>query len=262
MKETFGQRLSRLRKEKGYTQEDIASQVTISPQAVSKWENDISSPDISTLGQLADLLGVSVDELLGREEGSTVKEEVKAEKVETEVVDDNEKFSEKKGDSVHIDDSGVHIHSEDGDTVHISNKGVYVNDKSLKECRKEYEHRKTLTDVLASLSFFAGLIAFIIAGFLWKDHNLGWVAGWTFILFGIALGSLIKAISKRRFVAFAYPVLVAAVYCLVGFLGSAYGFAGFGFYWFLFITIPVYYIIAHYIDQLTGHERHDDEDDD
>ena len=39
MKETFGQRLLRLRKAKGLTREDIASRVTISPQAVSKWEN-------------------------------------------------------------------------------------------------------------------------------------------------------------------------------------------------------------------------------
>lgn len=42
MKETFGQRFVRLRKEKGFTQEDIASKINISAQAVSKWENDIS----------------------------------------------------------------------------------------------------------------------------------------------------------------------------------------------------------------------------
>ena len=41
MKETFGQRLARLRKEKGYTQEDVASKITISPQAVSIWRLSI-----------------------------------------------------------------------------------------------------------------------------------------------------------------------------------------------------------------------------
>lgn len=66
MKETFGQRFVRLRKEKGYTQEDIANKINISAQAVSKWENDISLPDIAILGDLADIFGISIDELLGR----------------------------------------------------------------------------------------------------------------------------------------------------------------------------------------------------
>ena len=67
MKETFGQRLSRLRKNLGLKQEDIAEKVNVSAQAVSKWENDLSAPDISTLPILADILNVSLDELLGRE---------------------------------------------------------------------------------------------------------------------------------------------------------------------------------------------------
>ncbi|MGN0814521.1 MAG: helix-turn-helix domain-containing protein [Candidatus Coproplasma sp.] len=67
MNETFGQRFARLRKNKGLTQEDIASKINITAQAVSKWENDISSPDISILPELSTLLGVSLDELLGKE---------------------------------------------------------------------------------------------------------------------------------------------------------------------------------------------------
>ena len=67
MKETFGQRFSRLRKNLGLKQDDIAEKVNISAQAVSKWENDLSAPDISTLHILADILNVSLDELLGRE---------------------------------------------------------------------------------------------------------------------------------------------------------------------------------------------------
>lgn len=66
MQETFGQRFARLRKARGRTQEEIAQKVNVTPQAVSKWENDISSPDILLLGELADLLDVSLDVLLGR----------------------------------------------------------------------------------------------------------------------------------------------------------------------------------------------------
>lgn len=64
--ETLGQRIAKYRKEKGLTQDELASKLNISPQAVSKWENDITSPDISTLPVLADIFDISIDELLGR----------------------------------------------------------------------------------------------------------------------------------------------------------------------------------------------------
>lgn len=72
MKETFGQRFQRLRKNAGLTQEDVANRLSITAQAVSKWENDISAPDISVLGELADMLHVSLDELLGKTPSATV----------------------------------------------------------------------------------------------------------------------------------------------------------------------------------------------
>ena len=55
--ETFGQRFQRLRKAKNLTQEDIASKIGITAQSVSKWENDLSAPDINILLELADILG-------------------------------------------------------------------------------------------------------------------------------------------------------------------------------------------------------------
>ncbi len=66
MKETFGQRFSRLRKQRGLTQEELGEKVGLSGQAVSKWENDASMPDVSLLVDLSDILGVSLDELLGK----------------------------------------------------------------------------------------------------------------------------------------------------------------------------------------------------
>lgn len=68
MKESFGQRIARLRKAQGLTQEELGDKVNISSQAVSKWENDLSSPDISILVKLAGILSVSLDELLGNED--------------------------------------------------------------------------------------------------------------------------------------------------------------------------------------------------
>ena len=61
---TIGKRIAHLRKEKGLTQEELAQHMGISPQAVSKWENDQTCPDISALPKLARLFDVTVDELL------------------------------------------------------------------------------------------------------------------------------------------------------------------------------------------------------
>ena len=63
--ESFGTRLQALRKTQGYTQDSIAEKLNVSPQAVSKWENDLTSPDMDTLIQLADIFSVSLDELMG-----------------------------------------------------------------------------------------------------------------------------------------------------------------------------------------------------
>ncbi|NLI52928.1 MAG: helix-turn-helix transcriptional regulator [Clostridiales bacterium] len=63
--QTMGKRIMQLRKEKGYTQEQLAELMGVSAQAVSKWENDVSCPDISILPLLAEKLGVTTDELLG-----------------------------------------------------------------------------------------------------------------------------------------------------------------------------------------------------
>ena len=67
MSESLGQRLQRFRKRANLTQEEVATKLNITPQAVSKWENDVSAPDISLLGEIADMFGITVDELLGRQ---------------------------------------------------------------------------------------------------------------------------------------------------------------------------------------------------
>ena len=63
-KERFGSFIAMLRKEKGYTQKELAQRLFISDKAVSKWETAASIPDTALLIPLADLLGVSVTELL------------------------------------------------------------------------------------------------------------------------------------------------------------------------------------------------------
>ena len=88
--ETLGRRIARLRLARTATQERLAKELNVSPQAVSKWENDINYPDISLLPDLARFLGVSVDELLSGASASaqenSAAQESAAEKSTAEVV--------------------------------------------------------------------------------------------------------------------------------------------------------------------------------
>lgn len=63
-KQTFGATISSLRKQKGMTQLDLAQQMGVTDKAVSKWERDLSFPDVASLPKLAEVLDVSVDKLL------------------------------------------------------------------------------------------------------------------------------------------------------------------------------------------------------
>lgn len=63
-KQTFGSTIAALRKEKGMTQLELAQSMGVTDKAVSKWERNLSFPDVASLPRLAEQLGVSVDELL------------------------------------------------------------------------------------------------------------------------------------------------------------------------------------------------------
>ena len=61
---SMGEVISTLRKEKGMTQKELADKLHITDKAVSKWERDISFPDTATIPKLAEILEVSVEELM------------------------------------------------------------------------------------------------------------------------------------------------------------------------------------------------------
>lgn len=63
-KRTLGSMIAELRKGKGMTQAELAEAMHVTDKAVSKWERNLSCPDVSTLPNLAQTLGVSVDEML------------------------------------------------------------------------------------------------------------------------------------------------------------------------------------------------------
>jgi len=62
--QSMGDMISTLRKEKGMTQKDLADRLSITDKAVSKWERNLAFPDTATIPGLAEILGISVEELM------------------------------------------------------------------------------------------------------------------------------------------------------------------------------------------------------
>ena len=130
---TTANRLYELRKQHGYSQDELADKLNVSRQAISKWERSESSPDTDNLIALAKLYGVSLDELLNytpakpgeesKESQAQTQDENTDENAQSAVDDDKNDTSsfdyEENGDRVHIDENGIHVHDKDGSNVII-----------------------------------------------------------------------------------------------------------------------------------------------
>lgn len=240
-------RLQQLRKEKGYSQEQLAEALGISRQAVSKWERAESSPDTDNLICLAKLYGVSLDELLQTDQSV---EDIKKEQEEKQ----EEAPKRKDEDHVHIGAGGIHVHSKDGDDVHvgwdgirvkasnknesinISPKGIIIDSLNKRRSKTFY----IVKDALSGVIVVGCALAYVLMGAL---ANL-WHPGWIVFLLIPILCSIIEGVEKKKFDCFCYPIFVTAIYLLLGFLIN-----GWHPYWFVFITIPLYYMLVHPIDQ-------------
>jgi len=101
----FNNKLYELRKQKGFSQEELANRLNVSRQTVSKWEVGDSTPDMEKLIAMSDLFGISLDELVldKAPEPATVVQpvkagvysEVKADIKEKVLTDDNKKKAKK-----------------------------------------------------------------------------------------------------------------------------------------------------------------------
>ncbi len=78
----LGKNISELRKKNNLTQEELANMLGVSPQAVSKWENDAACPDIALLPKIAEIFGVTIDELMN-EQGSIHSQKTVNSKMQT-----------------------------------------------------------------------------------------------------------------------------------------------------------------------------------
>lgn len=127
---TFGEKIRKLRIEANLTQKDLAEQLNVTYQTVSKWETDINEPDFSTLKELAKILNCSIEYLFSEED------EV------VENVDEEPEVVEEKTESISVEEPVIIIPTKtkvgscrdcgkelfEGDNIHhiekMSNAGV------------------------------------------------------------------------------------------------------------------------------------------
>lgn len=242
-------RLVQLRKQNHLSQEELASRLGISRQAVSKWERAEASPDTDNLILLSRLYGVSLDELVRTEDeipmpdpqpepGSHAKAQTddptgKADTGDAEP-DQTIYIGWKRGihvhdgrDEVHVGWDGIHVKEHGGDNVHIGRGHVFVNGK-------EYPpHRWHLFPFSLLVS-----LAYLILGFACN----AWHPGWLVFLLIPLYHSLGHAIAMRNPHCFAFPVLVALLYLYLGFT-QMWWHPG----WVLFLTIPLYYCLTKWL---------------
>ena len=171
-------RLQKLRKEKGYSQEQLAAELGISRQAVSKWERAESSPDTDNLICLAKLYGVSLDELLSTDE--TIEETVdnkQVENVESEILDEDED------------------HDIDDETPKVS-----------KRTERVLRAFQSMIPILT-------VAAYLVLGAVFKMWHPGWIV---FVIMP-ALMSIFDCIIVKKLSAFVYPLFATTVFLVLGF---------------------------------------------
>lgn len=78
-KQTFGTMIATMRKEQGMTQLELAEKMGVTDKAVSKWERDLSFPDVNSIPRLAEIFNVTVDEIMQVKVGT--KEDANGSKV-------------------------------------------------------------------------------------------------------------------------------------------------------------------------------------
>lgn len=228
-------RLLQYRKQAGFSQEELAEKIGVSRQAVSKWERSEASPDTDNLVTLAELYGVSLDELLGLKSVSENKEEQAPEKDEVHVsLKDGVHIHSKDGDKVDVSfKGGVHIVSSGEEKVHIKgDERYYVDEKGERhEIKPAYYFWLYMPFPVIITSLFLG----------WGFSGLwgGWRCAWILFLLIPLYYSIIEAVRAKDLSRLAFPVIPAAIFVGIGMFTHIWHPT-----WIVFLTIPLFYCIV------------------
>lgn len=250
-------RLVKLRKKYGYSQEELADKLGLSRQAVSKWERAEASPDTDNLICLAKLYGVSLDELLATDEDvdTIVKEQIKEEAEEKENNDKKDKH-----DKVVINNDGIYVQDADGSQVIIGKKGVqcFDEDGTLVVNHKEHKRALAVVGCIEGALFLLAAAGYMLLGFLCGL----WSSGWILFFVPEIICSLARAIIKKNANNFnmAFTCCFAFFFvCMM--LPDIIGIdAYWHIMWVVFLMIPIYHTTVSAINKAIGKEKIDEDD--
>lgn len=227
-------RLIKLRKQYGYSQEELADKLGLSRQAVSKWERAEASPDTDNLICLAKLYGISLDEILSTDEDidTIVKEQVKK--------DDDTK--------------SIVLTDDDGSQVVISDKEIMCKDKNGK-CvkRKDFKADKfiVITHIVEAILGILALVAFILLGTLLN----AWYNAWIVFFVPEIVCSIVRAIHKRNANHFNIAFLATAIFFFVCMVVPGLSANLWHPMWAVFLAIPVYHMTVSAINKALNKEE-------
>ena len=244
-------RLVKLRKKYGYSQEELADKLGLSRQAVSKWERAEASPDTDNLICLAKLYGVSLDELLATDEDidTIVEDQIKNDKKED--AKEEEPKAEKKDDHVVINDDGVFLHGKDGGSVSITDEGVKCVDKNGKVKNIQQDKGIVVINCIEGVLFTLAAVAFILLGTL---LNL-WTSAWIVFFVPEIVCSIARAIRKKNAQHFNMAFLACFAFFFVCMVLPAV-ISGFPVLWHpmwvVFLAIPAFHSLCGGINKAVG----------
>lgn len=232
-------RLIKLRKEHGYSQEELADKLGLSRQAVSKWERAEASPDTDNLICLAKLYGVSLDELLDTDEDidTIVKEQVK------------------KEEGIKIDNESIHLTDDEGNQVVIDNHKITCKDKDGHIVKRK-EHMDKFTKVTHIVEGALGLVALIVYILLGTLLHM-WHNAWIVFFLPEIICSIPRAIHKRNPSKFSYAFLMCFIYFFLCMVIPGSDANLWHPLWVMFLSIPIYHILT---SSITNALRKDDKE--
>jgi len=144
MEETLGKRIVNHRKSLGMTQDQLAERLGVTAQAVSKWENDQSCPDITMLPRLAQIFGTTTDALLG------LNSQPKAPEDEIVEIPDTEISAEPGTFQLQGDNGNWEFHWDGGRKSDMCHKHRLQQD----EHKRQVRYRKTTSHFNCPLALF------------------------------------------------------------------------------------------------------------
>ena len=224
-------KLVKLRKENGLSQEELASKLGISRQAVSKWERAEASPDTDNLICLAKLYNVSLDDLLKTDE--TV-EEIKEE-------------------TLNINGEEVKVASDleiTGDNIKVKSDGKIRFIKS-----KEAKAEAKIATIVCSSIMLISLIVYVLLSVFYDSSLWGWL--WVILLIGPVVSSVIDVFYYKNIKKLNIVFIAIMVYIPLGMLKDLWH-PG----WVVFLIIPVFYIFATIVNNVFGIKDDEEDDDD